>query len=380
MNAASSDSSALRQPVSCIIEIDDEEITDLYPFLKEVSVDMRRDDATTGTLTFETIRDETCGWIVQDYDRGGPLLVPWRRVTITADFSSHTEEVMRGYIKDVSADYPQDMSSAVVTVNIQDESILLDREHVRNAWSTEEDSMNDGDIVSKIAQDHQLDTQTETGLDNVTLTANSTYVSLMRDRAAANGYEFYVREGTVYFRAPQLESKPQPTILVYAGPATNCLRFKARYIGHQPDQVGVTRAASTGTETVEQTFSPDLPLLGREAANSESMGIVPFAWQLERSSGATEEENFARAQAKINENSWKLEAEGELDGAVYGHVLYNFETVNVDGVGDVYGGTYYVDQVTHRFTPDGYTQSFTLKRNAIGDNSTSSGASRVAGA
>jgi hypothetical protein len=42
--------------------------------------------------------------------------------------------------------------------------------------------------------------------------------------------------------------------------------------------------------------------------------------------------------------------------------------VAVDGVGTTYGGTYYVDAVTHRLTEDGYRQTFTLLRNAYGDD------------
>ncbi len=40
----------------------------------------------------------------------------------------------------------------------------------------------------------------------------------------------------------------------------------------------------------------------------------------------------------------------------------------VDGVGEKYGGIYYVDRVTHKFAFEGYTQEFALIRNAYGDN------------
>jgi hypothetical protein len=40
----------------------------------------------------------------------------------------------------------------------------------------------------------------------------------------------------------------------------------------------------------------------------------------------------------------------------------------VDGLGSWLSGTYYVDAVTHRFTFEGYRQSFVLLRNAFGDN------------
>ena len=69
----------------------------------------------------------------------------------------------------------------------------------------------------------------------------------------------------------------------------------------------------------------------------------------------------------------KITATGELDGTLYGHVLRVGEPVGVDGVGQRYGGIYYVDTVNHRFDIDGYRQTFTLLRNAYGDNLESSG-------
>ncbi|MDQ6966566.1 MAG: hypothetical protein Q9M23_06560, partial [Mariprofundaceae bacterium] len=57
-----------------------------------------------------------------------------------------------------------------------------------------------------------------------------------------------------------------------------------------------------------------------------------------------------------------------LDGSLYGHVLRVAEPVGVDGVGSWLGGVYYVDAVSHKFDYNGYRQSFTLLRNAYGDN------------
>ena len=374
---ANSQSEVFRQPVECIITVDDELITELYPFLKEVNVEMRRDTATVGTFIFETLRDNSCSWVVQDAGGDEPLLTPWRKVIFKAKFDTGTEEVMRGYIKRVDVAYPQDMSSATVTVTVQDESILLDREHIRQAWSNAENSRNDGDIVSSIAEDHQLDSDVQPGLDNVSLQNSTKYINFIRDRARANGYEFYVREETLHFHQPELEGTPQATIRVYAGQSTNCLSFSAKYDGHRPDAVALTRAPQTGTDIEEESFAPDLELLGRNAANSENMGLEPFVWYQEGNSGATGEESNARAQAAANENAWKVQADGELDGVVYGHVLLNFKTVLVDGVGDTYGGLYYVDRVTHRFTMEGYRQSFHLIRNAIGDNSETAAPNRL---
>ena len=151
-------------------------------------------------------------------------------------------------------DYPQDMSAATVTVSVQDESILLDREHVRTSWSNAEDSRNDGDIVTEIAENHQLTADVKPGLDNVSLQNSTTFVKFIEERARVNGYEFYVREETLHFHPPELESvEHQATIRVYAGLATNCLKFSARYDGHHPDEVALSRAPETGSDIEEES-------------------------------------------------------------------------------------------------------------------------------
>ena len=169
-------------------------------------------------------------------------------------------------------------------------------------------------------------------------------------------------------KSPQLDEDPQPSIMVYAGARTNCVRFSVTHDGHRPDQVGVMRGAETGTEMEQETLSPDLTLLGKKAATSENTGLVPFIWQMRRPAGSSLEEARSRAQAKANENAWKVRAEGELDGSLYGHVLLTHKLVGVYGVGETYSGLYYVDTVSHIFDPNGYRQSFKLLRNATGQN------------
>jgi hypothetical protein len=75
-----------------------------------------------------------------------------------------------------------------------------------------------------------------------------------------------------------------------------------------------------------------------------------------------------RAQALADAAAFKLRASAEVDGALYGHVLRPGQLVGVDGTGSRYGGTYYVDKVTHRFTKEGYRQQLELMRNATGES------------
>jgi len=349
-------------PVECVVEIDNAEITSLYPYIKSVEVKMSRSAATTCTILLDSTRDETGEWLVQDQD----YMVPWKKLKIEAHFGSYKEEVMRGYIRDVRVQHPQDMAASVVTVTGQDDSILFDREHIRKTWSREDEQKTDGEIATEIASDEGLQADTEDGLRNNSLLQDETSITFLKKRAEANGFELFFRQGNLHFYSPRLDEQPQDAIMVYAGLSTNCLNFEANYDGHKPDQINVVRAPDTGTDPEAEVLKPDLTLLGKKAADSQQMGLTKFQWNMNQPRGATRAEAEARTQAAVNKNAWKIQATGELDGALYGHVLLSHKTVEVDGVGSTWGGKYYVDEVTHVFSIEGYRQNFKLLRNATG--------------
>lgn len=354
-----------RAPAECIITVDGTTLDDLYPVLVSVEVSTSRAEAAAATLTFETRRLEDGSWNVQDLD----LLVPWAPIKIEAAFGERIEEVMRGFILRVDADYPANPGQTTVTVTCQDESLPLDRDHVREQWGADGPT-SDGVIVATIAGRHNLAPHGDNGdgLQGVSLNQDDTDIKFLRDRAEANGYELIFREGSVYFGPLRLSLAPQDNIMVYAGPDTNCINFNLTDDGHLPDAVAYDIAAREGDQNEAEVIGPDLEPLGTTPATSADSGLGDFTWRLSRSGEATPEEAAARALAKANENAMKITATGELDGTLYGHVLRVGEPVGVDGIGQRYGGLYYVDTVDHVFDISGYRQNFRLLRNAYGDN------------
>jgi phage protein D len=361
-------SGAQREPAGCVIKVGvaQLEIADLYPFLTGVNIECSRADAWSATITFESRRDEQGQWAVQD----SGLLSPWEPVLIEASFGSRSEEIFRGYIREVSASYPEEAGGATVTVECQDESIVLDRNHARQNWGEAEAPTTDGLIFQQIVSRNALTPSPESGqgLSGLHLFQDATDIAFLRDRAEANGYELIFSGGMVYFGPMRLSGEPQATILVYAGRDTNCLRFNVKADGHQPEKVAYDVAATQGTDTQERSLEPDIPLLGPEAASGGGPGLPEYVWRLRRQGTTDEAELTARAQAKANEQALRVKADGELDGTLYGHVLQVGGLVPVDGVGDRLSGLYYVDTVSHQFSNDGYRQSFKLLRNAYGDN------------
>ena len=357
-----------RAPAECLVKVNGQEISALYPFLLEITVQCGRAEAATASLTFETRRDELGRWTVQDAE----LLTPWAPVEIHAAFGHRTEEVMRGYIREVKLDTPQDAGAAQVRVECQDDSIRLDREHHRKTWGSSTLPSSDRLLLMEILSGYGLlpHPDTKGGQDRlVGIAQDDTDIKFLKSRAAFNGYELIFREGLVYFGPMRLEADPQDTLLIYAGADTNCLSLTAQVNGHQADAVAYDAPAESGDSVSPTTVDPNLPVLGRQRADSRAAGLEPFVWRLQAEAGADANRLQALAQQKANElDIQRVHAEGELDGTLYGHVLQAGLPVGVDGLGDWLSGTYYVDTVTHTFNAQGYRQRFTLLRNALGDN------------
>jgi phage protein D len=358
-------SEQIRQPAECVIEIDGEEIVEMYPALAEVVVDADRSRATTATVVFETRRLEDGIWTVHDDDR----VQPWRSIKIEAAFGDEREEIMRGYVKDVRATFPPERGGAKVTVNCQDHSLLLDRTHIQQNWG-EDGPITDSAIASEIASRHGLSLldSPDAGQTVEALNQNSTDIRFLQKRAQANGFEIIFLEGKLHFGDMRLDADNQPTILVYAGTATHCLSFNLQDDGHKPDKVAYHIAPEIGSTSSPTEVEPNLRVLGNEPANSTSAGLNDFVWRPQRQGICDEAQMNAIAQHMANEQSMKITATGELDGSLYGHVLRIGEPVGVDGVGERYSGTYYVDAAMHRFDVNGYKVTFRLLRNAYGDD------------
>ncbi|MCB1742768.1 MAG: hypothetical protein KDK91_20500, partial [Gammaproteobacteria bacterium] len=292
-------SDARREPAECLIKVDGEEITDLYPFLSEVTVEASRAEATVATLRFESRRDEEGEWAVQD----AGVFRTWARISIEAAFGQSSEEIMRGYVREVNTDHPRD-GNATVTVECQDESIALDRQHRRRVWGGDAPT-DDAAIVGEIVASHALSPHPDNadGQTELVLNQDGTDIAFLRERSRANGYELVFATGEVYFGPWRVDAEPQATILVQAGTDTNCISFSTASDGHQPDAVLVETAEAEGDGVSAQTIEPDLPLMGPESADSSGSGLEAFTWRMSREGGSDPVALAAAARRRANELS-----------------------------------------------------------------------------
>ncbi|GJL53839.1 MAG: hypothetical protein NPIRA02_09710 [Nitrospirales bacterium] len=362
------------QPASCLIEVGENytDIGDLANLVTVVEITTSREEAATGSIVIEDRRREDGQWMAAD----SGLFTRWAPIRISADFQTHIEEFFRGYIIQPKPSYPNSGGETTLELMVQDESAALDREQMRTIWG-EDAPMSDLDILTQLIAPLNLsvDSASGQGQSSRALSQDATPIVFIRERAMANGYDLIFSEGQVYFGPKRLDGEAQAPILVYAGKSTNCLNLEITDDGQRPDEVMFDHAPQEeGAETTSETVSPDVAVLGRTRVAEEGAELgTPSVWRVTREGDETEEELRARAQALVNENSFRIRAIGELDGSLYGHVLKAGKTVPIDGTGERYGGLYFVDKVVHNFTPEGYRQQFELMRNAVGETDSVSG-------
>ena len=353
------------EPAECIVKIGGTEITDLYPFIISISVEATRQQHAKATIVFASPADETDHWLVAD----DPRLLPDATITIEADFLTAREEVMRGVVKSVTPNYPANAGDATVTVTADDDSARFDRAPRLQPWGSGLPSgITDLAILTEIVGGSgvSLDPFSGTGHSGIFPNQRTTDIVFLTSRANANGYELLFQEGLLYFGPMRTAQEAQPPIMVYAGRASNCRTFSAANNGDRPDRYTHRGRNANGDPDRDVESVADEPLMGLTPARTSASGLAPQTGRLDRRTSPSEAENAARARQLAIEGQFSVRAEGELDGALYGHVLKVGLPVEVDGVGDAYSGRYYVDKVTHLFDVNGYKQNFVLLRNALG--------------
>lgn len=369
-----------RQAASVVVETgqDRKDIGDIADMISSIEITATRTQAATGMIQIDDRRREDGTWMAADsglFARSMPIVV-------SADFQTHIEEIFRGYMIELKPEMPENSGEAKLTIQLQDDGIALNREHMRRVWG-EDAPVSDLTILRELVSPLNLTVAADAaeGQSSRAMAMDGTPIQFLRDRAIANGYELIFSRGEVYFGPRRLEGEAQAAIMVYAGSGTNCLTWSISDDAQKPDAIGFEIAPrDEGASPVVEVVTPDEALLGATAVAAEGADLgTPSIHRLTQEGDEPEESTRARAQAAANDAAFRIRATGELDGTLYGQVLQVGKLVRVDGTGERNGGLYYTDKVTHAFTPDGYRQRFELMRNATGD-SDSLGAAPLSGA
>jgi phage protein D len=249
-----------------------------------------------------------------------------------------------------------------------DGSVLMDREEKLKDWPNKKDS----DIASEIFGLYGFSAEAEDTAvihDEAisTIIQRETDIQFLKRLALRNGYECFVHGTTGYFRPPQIDETPQPTLAVHFGDETNVARFSIEVNALAPANVAMYQIDRSSKEVLEAVVESSLQtaLGSKNGTGFLGAGMQPGKAYIGMNAATGNPEMTALCQGLFHEGEWFVTGEGEIDASEYGHVLKPRRTVTVKGVGETHSGLYYVSRVTHVFSSDGYTQNFKVKRNAV---------------
>lgn len=279
--------------------------------------------------------------------------------------------LINAYVIENNLEFSNEPGQSTLNVMAMDATILMNLEEKTRAWP----NMADSDIASLIFGEYGFipdvdSTQPLRQESDLTTMQHGSDIQFLRQLARRNGYECYVETNTLttltegHFHLPRLDQTPQGTLSVSMGDATNVNSLHARFDMIQPTTAEASGLAIGSQADQSATISSaSLTDLGRTSALNGGQQRVRL---LSRTGLAETGELQTQVQAAVDESTWAITAQGDLDTTTFGDVLRARCPVLVRGAGQQFSGTYYVDSVQHLITSDTYTQQFSLRRNAIG--------------
>jgi hypothetical protein len=318
-------------------------------------------------LSFHLGRDS-----VSDYGllKNG-YLDPPNRVIITTIINGLPEVLIDGVITRHRVMPSNRPGESTLQVYGKDISYLLSLEEKSETYRNQSDSTIVTLILARYGRYGMIPTLTQTTdnpveTDRIT-TQQGTDLAFIRELAQRNGFVFYIEPtvpgaSTAYWGAENRTGLPQSPLTINIGPDSNLdspLTFEFDADRAEEPQITIV-------EPVTKIAIP-IPLPASSLLSLSSRPVQPLRKTLPRDTA-----NLSPIQAVLRglsgqgRSSDAVSTQGEVDAVRYGRVLRSRRLVNVRGSGNMYSGTYYVRQVTHRIKRGEYKQAFTLVREGQG--------------
>lgn len=313
------------------------------------------------------VKDNKNGWTVLD----DGLFTRLSRIQIKVTIGSGPAmSLIDSYVIESRVQFSNQPGKSVLDVYAMDPTVLMGLEEKVRAWP----NMKHSDIANQIFDEYSFDPvvdDTPVSYDeaHTQLTQRGTDVHFLRQLAGRNGFECFVEPNALgklegHFHKPKVDDTPAGVLSVNSGEATNVNFFNARYDMLKPVQaMAATLDIESQSDQLGDASEQSLKALGKRVTGG---GEHPRRVLISQTGLTSASELQTYAQGLVDESSFAIIAEGELNTVAFGSVLAAKKTVNVRGAGRQFSGVYYVEKVLHTFTGDGYRQKFRLRRNALG--------------
>jgi phage protein D len=338
--------------------------------LREIEVQTSVGQAAIFRLHFDLSRNSFGDFDAMAIDIFRPL-VPIRISVSVGLGLPHT--LINGYVKDATLGARNEPgASTLEVVGLDALGTLMTHVQQPFTWPNLPDSVVATTIFGKYALvPVVIPTPPLRTMIDTTTTQRVNDSSYLQQLAGRNAYELYVQPDPLvgidmgHFHPPQIALPPQGVLSIDFGTQTNLNSFSVSNDMLRPTSVA-------GASSDPRTRAP-IPAVA-PASTDVPMGLEPTLARIipppvERPAGtdaASPSEMQAQALARATETSRSVRATGEVDGLKYNRPLLAGLPVLVRGTGRQMSGSYYITNVTHRVSRDGYTQQFSAWRNAVG--------------
>ncbi len=277
--------------------------------------------------------------------------------------SSKSQGLMRGRIKAVT---PGFLATGIPSLSVAGYDLAHDLQKTQGEMSYNKVSYSQ--IAAKIAGDNGLN---KAGIESTRIThekverqKNEKDYAFLKRLAEEIGFEVFVRDKTLYFREPRDTQKGTIDFVF----RNNIISFNPRLsTAALANEVEVTAWNEKGKETISET--------ARLGELKSAVGIPNFDSLVEESQGKkvkvrlegkvirSREEAKAIALAELKRRN-KGFIEGSLE-CTGNPLLSPGMTINIDKIGKLFSGVYYVTKTKHTLGDGGYKTTLDVRRSVF---------------
>ena len=338
-----------------------EENVDL-PGAIQLNLPVNRSD--DGDLTFVTDQ------------RWGPLAN--LAVVVTPD-DGPTECIFDGYVLSHKLHLERGVTASTLQIWGQDASWMMNLEEKTREWV----DVTDADVAGTIFQDYGITPASDNTEDDSpshtedghSLIQRATDIQFLRNLARRTGQLCRVAcqdqpgQRTGYFVKPKLDGDPVLTLTLNDPETWTVGPLDLEWDVSRPSSVRARQALFNDSDpdgVSADTTESGLALL-------DQRGLADFAGQpmtvILTAPVDDAGELSQRAAAVLLESDWFVRCEGEVDLNRLNQVLRAGTVIQIESIGNLHSGKYFVWSVRHSITANSHKMKFILYRNALGPES-----------
>lgn len=346
---------------------------DLYTALSMLEVEENADLPGAIQLHLSVSRSESEDLTFVNDDR----LQPFANLAIVATPEGESDQcIFDGYVLSHKLHLETGITNSTLKVWGQDASWLMNLEEKVREWV----DITDASVASKIFEEYGITPASENTEDDSpshtedghSLMQRSSDIQFLRNLARRNGKLCRVActttpgQRTGYFAKPQLDGDPVITLTLNDPEVWTVNALDFDWDVTRPSAVKASQALFN--DSSEDGVSADTSDSGLAALDEQNLADFAGRSMTVMLTAPVDDAGKLRlrAQSLLREAGWFVRCEGEADVSRLNAVLRVGTVVQIEGVGSLNSGKYYVWSVRHTITADSHKMKFVLVRNAVG--------------